>query len=49
MRERPARYWPTYLEIPAPAAARKRRAGPPRTIGLEPREMRVPPETIPEE
>jgi CRP-like cAMP-binding protein len=37
------------LEIPAPAAARKRRAGPPRTIGLEPREMRVPPETIPEE
>jgi CRP/FNR family transcriptional regulator len=37
------------LEIPAPAAARKRRAGPPRSIGLEPRDMRVPPENIPEE
>jgi CRP-like cAMP-binding protein len=36
------------LEIPAPAA-RKRRAGPPRSIGLEPRDMRVPPENIPEE
>ena len=37
------------LEIPAPAAARKKRPGSARGIGLEPREMRVPPETISEE